>query len=83
MRPLYNILILLQTIMFSNLKVFKVIVNFFVFDIFGQSATFFTILSPDLLLRQVGTLAPVINLSTEYASTLIGTGTMTDPYRAE
>ncbi len=29
-----------------------------------------------------GALAPVINLSPKYANTLIGTGTMTDPYRA-
>lgn len=28
-------------------------------------------------------IASVINLSADYASTLIGTGTMTDPYRSQ
>lgn len=29
-----------------------------------------------------GAIAPVINLSPEYASTMVGTGTITDPYIA-
>ncbi len=33
--------------------------------------------------RGLGAIAPVINLSAEYASELIGDGTITNPYRAE
>ncbi len=35
-----------------------------------------------LSVNQLYNIAPVINLSPEYVNTMIGTGTMTDPYRA-
>ena len=54
-------------------------------DTLGFPYVFFVYTSGQLgytHVHNVGAVAPVINLSYEYANTLRGTGTMTDPYQA-